>query len=63
MIQPIYNEIAHIPLFIWDPRSGKNNERRSSLIQTIDLAPTLLEFFGVKRPRIMQGKVLKETIY
>jgi len=62
MIQPIYNEIAHIPLFIWDPRSGKNNERRSSLIQTIDLAPTLLEFFGVKRPRIMQGKVLKETI-
>jgi arylsulfatase A-like enzyme len=26
-IQPIYNEIAHIPLFIWDPRSGKKNER------------------------------------
>ncbi len=62
MIQPIYNELAHIPLFIWDPRSGKKNERRSALVQTIDLAPTLLEFFGVKRPRIMQGKVLKESI-
>ena len=62
IIHTLYNEIAHIPLFIWDPRSGKRNERRSSLVQTIDLAPTLLEFFGVKRPREMQGKVLKETI-
>ena len=61
-IHPLYNEIAHIPLFIWDPRSGKNNERRSSLVQTIDLTPTILEFFGIKRPKDMQGKVLKETI-
>lgn len=61
-IQPVYNEIAHTPLFIWDPRSGKRSERRSSLVQTIDLAPTFLEFFGIKRPKKMQGKVLKETI-
>ena len=61
-IFPIYNEIAHIPLFIWDPRSGKKNVRRNALTQTIDLAPTLLEFFSIKPPRLMEGKVLKETI-
>ncbi|NOU64643.1 sulfatase-like hydrolase/transferase [Paenibacillus sp. LMG 31461] len=61
-IMPFYNEIAHMPLFIWDPRSGKCNERRNSLVQTIDLAPTLLEFFGLDIPEDMHGKVLKETI-
>ena len=61
-VQPIYNEIAHIPLFIWDPRSGKKNERRSALVQTVDLAPTFLEYFEIKRPRKMEGKVLKDAI-
>jgi len=60
--QPFYNEIAHTPLFVWDPRCGKAGERRQSLVQTIDLAPTLLEYFGVERPPDMQGRPLKETI-
>jgi arylsulfatase A-like enzyme len=60
--QPFYNEIAHTPLFIWDPRCGKRGEERRSLVQTIDLAPTLLEFFGIERPKDMQGKPLRETI-
>ena len=61
-IQPIYNEIAHIPLFIWDPRSKKKNERRNALVQTTDIVPTILELFGIERTKDMQGKVLKETI-
>ena len=61
-VMPIYNEITHIPLFIWDPRVKKKNERRSALVQTIDLAPTILDYFGVRPPKDMQGKVLKETI-
>ena len=62
MVQPIYNEIAHVPLFIWDPRSAKKDERRKALVQTIDYAPTILEFFGIKPKKDMQGKVLKDTI-
>ncbi|MBW2368414.1 MAG: sulfatase [Deltaproteobacteria bacterium] len=62
MVQPVYDEIAHIPLFIWDPRNGVKNERRKSLVQTIDLAPTLLDFFAVEKPGTMQGKALAETI-
>jgi hypothetical protein len=61
-VQPFYNQVAHTPLFIWDPRSGYRGERRASLVQTIDLAPTLLEFFGVERPPDMQGVPLKDTV-
>lgn len=61
-LPPYYNEIARTPLFIWDPRCKKTGERRSALVQMIDMAPTLLEYFGVDIPRDMQGKSLKNTI-
>lgn len=62
MVQPFYNEVARIPLFIWDPRSGVQNERRQALVQTIDLPATLLEFFGQPLPPDMQGKPLAQTV-
>jgi arylsulfatase A-like enzyme len=61
-VQPWYNEVAHIPLFIWDPRTRNRGERRESLAQWIDLAPTLLEFFNVPIPANMQGTPLRERI-
>ncbi|MBN1219895.1 MAG: sulfatase [Anaerolineae bacterium] len=61
-VQPFYGEVAHPPLFMWDPRCGCHGERRRSLVQMIDLPATLLEFFGVARPAAMQGLPLKETI-
>ncbi|MCJ7737119.1 MAG: sulfatase [Anaerolineae bacterium] len=61
-IQPFYSELALTPLFIWDPRSARHGARCPSLVQTIDLAPTLLEFFGVERPPDMQGVPLRETL-
>jgi arylsulfatase A-like enzyme len=61
MVPPVYNEIAHTPLFIWDPRSAKKNERRNALVQTIDLAPTLLDYFDQSIPEDMQGKPLADT--
>ena len=60
-VNPFYDEIIHTPLFIWDPRSKKAGERRNSLVSTIDLAPTILEFFGINRPETMEGKPLLET--
>jgi hypothetical protein len=62
LVQPFYNEVAHAPLFIWDPRAGRQAERRSGLVQMIDMAPTLLEFFGVEIPRDLQGLVLRDVI-
>jgi len=60
--QPMYDEVAHTPLFIWDPRCGQKAMAREALVQTIDLAPTVLEFFGVPRSKDMIGRALRETI-
>jgi len=61
--QPFYQEIAHTPFFVWDPRSKKQGERRSALVQpSIDLGPTLLDFFGMDLTPDMTGKPLGETI-
>lgn len=38
---PFYNEVVHMPLFIWDPRCGVQNARRQSLVQTIDRSSSL----------------------
>lgn len=61
-IQPWYEELIHTPLFIWDPRSRKQGERRHSLVQTIDLPATLLEYFEQDIPPSMQGRSLRAVI-
>lgn len=62
MCQPMYEEISHTPLFIWDPRSAVADQTREALVQTIDFAPTILEYFDQPIPADMQGTPLKETI-
>lgn len=57
-----YEELSHTPLFIWDPRTGAAGERRKALVQTIDLAPTLLSYFGVPIPSDMQGHDLQTVL-
>lgn len=59
---PFYNEIALTPFFVWDPRCGKAGERRNSLVQTIDIAPTLLDYFGLEIPKDMHGVPLRDTV-
>ncbi|NLG50199.1 MAG: sulfatase [Chloroflexi bacterium] len=59
---PFYQEVAHTPLFIWDPRCRRAGERAASLVQTIDLAPTLLDFFGAPIPPDMRGVPLRDTV-
>lgn len=55
VLMPFYNEVAQTPLFIHDPRHAVQGERREQLVQTIDLAPTLLDFFNLECPPDMQG--------
>lgn len=55
---PFYNEIAHIPFFLWDPIKRIKGKHINSLVQTIDIAPTILDFFKIKIPEDMQGKSL-----
>ncbi len=60
---PFYQEIAHTPFFVWDPRCGVRGERRQALVQpAIDLGPTVLGFFGMAPTADMRGHDLGRTI-
>jgi arylsulfatase A-like enzyme len=61
-VMPWYDETIHTPFFAWDPRCGVAGERRESLVQTIDIAPTLLDFFGLAPTKDMRGQPLKDAI-
>ncbi|MBC2593888.1 sulfatase-like hydrolase/transferase [Ruficoccus amylovorans] len=60
---PFYQEIAHTPFFIWDPRSQVAGERRKALVQpAIDIGPTLLNYFGHMPTQDMLGQDLVPCI-
>lgn len=61
-VMPWYDETIHTPFFVWDPRSGVAGERRQALVQTIDIAPTLLDFFGLAPTRDMLGQPLQQAV-
>lgn len=61
-VPPWYDETIHTPFYVWDPRVGISGERRDSLVQTIDIGPTLLDFFGVAMTPDMQGRPLLNTV-
>lgn len=59
---PYYNEIVHLPFFFHDPRTARKAESCRRLAQTIDICPTLLEYFGAAIPESVQGKPLSELV-
>jgi arylsulfatase A-like enzyme len=63
-VMPLYEEIARTPFFVWDPRVPEAaGQRRSSLVQpAIDLAPTLLRFFGREPAPDMLGRDLAPVV-
>lgn len=61
-VPPWFDETIHTPLYIWDPRAGLRGDTREALVQTIDLGPTLLDFFGLAPTPDMQGRSLRETV-
>jgi hypothetical protein len=61
-VQPWFNETIHTPLFVWDPRSGARDAHTNELVQTIDIGPTLLDFFGLAPTEDMQGQPLRDLV-
>ena len=59
---PHYEEVSHTPLYVWDPRSGKKGERNANLVQAIDWAPTVLDYFKQPVPDTMLGKPLGKVL-
>ena len=54
-MMPWYNELVHLPVYLWDPRSGERGSRDDRLSQTVDIPLTLLDFFGVEPTSDMTG--------
>ena len=60
---PVFNEVAHIPLFMHHPdHVDKAGERRSALTQTIDLMPTFLDLHGLTPPAEVEGWSLMRVL-
>jgi arylsulfatase A-like enzyme len=61
-VQPWYNELVHLPMFVWDPRTRMVGDKREALSQTIDIAPTMLRYFGLEPGPDMLGRDLAEVV-
>lgn len=62
VVMPYYDEIARTPLFYYDPRVKQQAVENDCLVQTIDLCPTVLDFFGRDIPSDVQGQSLKKVV-
>ncbi len=61
---PLFEEVSHTPFFVHDPRhTDADGQRRDALVQpAIDLAPTLLNFFGMTPDEQMTGRDLAPVL-
>ena len=49
----LYNEVLHVPLLIYGLDESK---RVDDYVQLMDLAPTILDVLGIRRPRTFMGR-------
>ncbi|MBT3320610.1 MAG: sulfatase [Clostridia bacterium] len=61
-IMHFYNELSHIPLMIHMPGHKMAGKRVNAITQTIDIMPTILDFFNIEIPDSVQGKSLRGLI-
>lgn len=61
-VMPVYNEIAHIPFFIWHPQIAATGTSCQHLAQMHNVSVTLLDFFDVPRTASMTGQGLAEIM-
>ena len=60
---PYYEEISHIPLMVYDPRTPESRGKNTDAItQTMDLMPTILDLHGVDIPSEVRSNSLSYII-
>lgn len=59
-----YEKTTHVPLIIYDPKAKKSNrgKKHDALVQSIDIAPTMLSRASIKYPDSYQGKDLNPIL-
>ncbi len=55
-----YEQSLRVPMVIYDPKQSHDAKHSNpSMVLNIDIAPTILDYAGVKIPKEMQGRTLK----
>ena len=59
-----YEKTTHVPLIVFDPNAPKKAKgiKSDALVQTIDIAPTMLAMGGIPAPKLFQGKDISNLI-
>lgn len=57
----MYDSIIHVPFVVWDTRINKP-QRTNELVSLIDVAPTVLEYAGIKAKQYHDGVSLKNAV-
>lgn len=61
----LYDLTTKIPLIIYDPTlpKSKRGKENDALVVSTDVAPTILEYAGIRPPEFIQGQSLIKLIY
>ena len=59
-----YEIVTHVPMIVYNPLVSKKHRGITSdeLVQSIDVAPTILDYAGIEIPTTFQGKSLRALI-
>ena len=59
-----YEKTTHVPMIVYDPTSPQSVRRRrcDELVQSIDIAATMVDYAGIERPEEFQGKSIRGLI-
>lgn len=60
-----YEKVTHIPMIVMDPRVSKKLKgiRSDALVQSIDVAATMVSMAGIEKPKSFQGKNISSFAY
>ncbi len=57
-----YEEALRVPMMARYPRAIRPNQRCDAFVANVDLAPSILDFCGVKAPRPVQGQSWRQLV-
>jgi len=59
-----YEQTTHVPIIVYNPNAPKEQKglKSDALVQTIDIAPTMLAYADIKAPDTFQGKDISDLI-
>ncbi len=57
-----YEEAAHIPLIVYDPRAKQGGQKSDSLVESVDVYPTLCKLAGLPMPQGLDGVSFAQAV-